>query len=148
MIDSEHDATPTTKPVVWGNVLTTHSLDSERNLWVIRLILPPGAELPYWTRPSLTTIYVESGLLVFTGVTGIVRLSRGVNPVEHTTTVTGQPTKLAPGDTVSFSQGVQHSMYNPVLTPTAIIVTMIAASAVVPYDGLWTSEGYPIQIDA
>ena len=62
--------------------------------------------------------------------------------------MTGQPTKLAPGDTVSFSQGVQHSMYNPVLIPTAIIVTMIADSTVVPYDGLWTSEGYPIQIDA
>jgi hypothetical protein len=42
---------------------------------------------------------------------------------------------------------VQHSMYNPVLTPTAIIVTMIAANDVVPYDGLWTSEGYPIHIE-
>jgi quercetin dioxygenase-like cupin family protein len=143
------DAVETTvETIVWGNVLSTHGVDETRSLWIIRLVLPPGAELPYWTRTGLTTLYVESGMLMFTGVTGVVRLSRGVNPVEHTTTVTGQPTRLNPGDTVSFSQGVQHSLYNPVLSPTAIIVTMIAANDVVPYNGLWTSEGYPIRVES
>ena len=50
--------------------------------------------------------------------------------------------------TVSVVAVIRSRTCNPVLTPTAIIVTMIAASDVTPYDGLWTSEGYPIQIDA
>jgi quercetin dioxygenase-like cupin family protein len=142
------DATPATKPVVHGAVLTTYTMDPDRTMWMIRLVLPPGAELPYWTLTGSTTIYVESGLLNFTAVTGTVRWTRGIDPVERTAVVTGQPTNLRPGDTVSFNLGAQHSMYNPILEPTSIVITMVGAGDAVPYDGLWTSEGYPIEVEA
>lgn len=140
--------TPESSPVVWGSVLASNVMPDGQNLWIIRLILPPGTELPHWTRLGLTTIYVESGVLQFTGVTGNGDLTRGIRPVEHTSTRTGEFTRMEPGDSVTVNRGIQHSLFNPVDRPTSIIVTTIAPAEVVPFDGLWSAEGYPIHIES
>ena len=142
------DATPDSTPVVWGSVLASNVVSDGESLWIIRLILPPGAELPHWTRLGLTTMYVESGVLQFTGVTGNAHLTRGIQPVEHTFTRTGEFTRMEEGDSVTVNRGIQHSLFNPVDRPTSIIVTTFAPSDVVPFDGLWTSEGYPITVES
>jgi quercetin dioxygenase-like cupin family protein len=143
-------STPSAQPdqiVVQGYVLAASEIAPGRSQWVIRLILPPGAETPHWTRLDATTMYVESGLLQFTGVTGNGLLTRGVHPVERSLTTTGTPVQLKPGDTVTVNRGIQHSVFNPVDRPTSIVITTIAPSNSVPYDGLWTAEGYPITIE-
>jgi mannose-6-phosphate isomerase-like protein (cupin superfamily) len=132
--------------VVQGYVLASSEIAPGRSQWVIRLILPPGAETPHWTRHDATTMYVESGMLQFTGVTGNGLLTRGIQPVERSLTVTGIPVNLLPGDTVTVNRGIQHSIFNPVDQPTAIIVTTIGPGNTIPFDGLWTAEGYPFII--
>jgi hypothetical protein len=57
---------------------------------------------------------------------------------------TGVELLLRPGDTASFGPGVQQSIRNPVTEDTVLIITMISNKEHVPFDGLWTSEGYPI----
>lgn len=140
-------ATPAATPArteVRGTVLNAHPLDNERNLWTIRLMLPPGAGLPFWTRPSLITMYVESGAIGFTSVTGNVDLTLGITPMQRQRAATGAEYLLRPGDTASYGPGVQQSIRNPVTEDTVLIISMISAKEPMPFDGLWTSEGYPI----
>lgn len=143
-------ATPVTAPdeiAVRGMVLNTQPVDAERNLWTVRLTLPPGAGLPFWTRPGPTVVYVESGVLGFTAVTGAVDLTLGQFPVEHRRNVRGVEYLLNPGETASFGPGVQQSIRNPVTRETSIVVTMISPRSETPFSGLWTSEGYPVIVE-
>lgn len=144
---SRNPTNPDNSPILWGSVLASNPLPEGDHLWIIRLILPPGAELPHWTRLGLTTMYVESGALQFTGVTGNAALTRGIHPVEHTSTRTGEFTRLDAGDSVTVHRGIQHSLYNPVDRPTSLIVTTVAPATPVPFHGLQTAEGYPIIIE-
>ncbi len=133
--------------LVRGYVLANNRLSDSDTLWTIRLSLPPGTELPHWTRPNFTTIYVESGVLIFTGVTGRAHLTRGVVPVEHGSTNTGEFTRLEAGDTVSVNRGIQHSLFNPVTQPTVLIISTVASDGKIPFDGLWSAEGLPIVVE-
>lgn len=141
-------ATPEAGIVVHGSVLAKTQVAEGQSQWVIRLILPPGAESPHWTRLDATTIYVETGMLQFTGVTGNGLLTHGIHPLERSLSRTGVPVQLGPGETVTVNRGIQHSIFNPVDRPTSIIVVTIAPSGTVPYDGLWTAEGYPIIVES
>jgi hypothetical protein len=95
----------------------------------------------------LTTIYVESGTLGFTAVTGNVNLSLGTNPAVSERAFTGQEYLLQPGDAALFGTGVMQSIRNPITEITTILVTMIAPNGSAPYNGLSTSEGYVIRVD-
>jgi quercetin dioxygenase-like cupin family protein len=133
---------------VRGTILSTHAVDADRNLWTIRLSLPPGAGLPFWTRPSLITMLVEQGVIGFTAVTGNVELTLGRDPMRRERAMTGAEYLLRPGDTASYGPGVQQSIRNPVTEDTVLIISMISSSKTIPFDGLWTSEGYPIIVTA
>lgn len=135
------------REVVQGYVLANNRLNDTEILWTIRLSLPPGTELPHWVRPKFTTIYVESGVLVFTGVTGQANLTRGTGPVTHEASITGEFTRLNAGDMATVNQGIQHSLFNPVTQPTVLIISTIATDERIPFDGLWSAEGYPIVIE-
>lgn len=143
-------STPEVSPnqeIVQGYVLATNPLSETDSLWTIRLTLPPGTELPHWTRLHFTTIYVESGVLIFTGVTGNAHLTRGTNPVEHGSTNTGEFTRLNTHDMVTVNKGIQHSLFNPITQPTVLIITTITSDEKIPFDGLWSAEGYPIVVE-
>lgn len=144
---NSNNSTPGPTPVLRGYVLASNPVRDGEHLWIIRLILPPGAELPHWTRLGLTTMYVESGVLQFTGVTGNADLTRGIHPVERSRTRTGEFTRMKAGDSVTVNRGIQHSLFNPVDDPTLILITTLAPQDVIPFDGLHTAEGYPIIIE-
>jgi hypothetical protein len=130
---------------VRGTVVSRHNIDAERVLWTVRLVLPIGSGLPFWTHPDLTTMYVETGALGFTSVTGHAELIPDpVLPAERA--VTGVEAVLWPRSIVTFGAGVQHSIRNPVTQETTIVVTMLIPREATPYDGLWTSEGFRITV--
>lgn len=139
--------TSSSSEIVQGYVLAKNRVSETEFLWSIRLSLPPGTELPHWVRPNFTTIYVESGVLIFTGVTGNANLTRGIDPVEHDFARTGEFTRLEAGDSVTVNRGIQHSLFNPVTQPTTLIISTIASDEKIPYDGLWSAEGYPIVVE-
>lgn len=134
--------------IVQGYVLAKNRLSEDEVLWTLRLSLPPGTELPHWTRPNFTTIYVESGVLIFTGVTGNANLTRGVDPVEYGSSRTGEFTRLEAGDTATVNRGIQHSLFNPVTQNTILIITTIEPDGKPPYHGLWSAEGYSIVVES
>jgi hypothetical protein len=143
-------ATPVANPdpiTVRGTILHAQAVDTERNLWTVRLVLPPGAEFPYWTRPGPTVLQVETGKVALTAVTGRVELTFGIDPVIREEHRKGAEYLLAPGDTASFGQGVQQSIRNPVTMPTVIIVTMISPRTETPFKGLVTSQGWRVVIE-
>lgn len=132
---------------VRGSIINAQSVGDGRNLWTVRLVLPPGAEFPYWTRPGPTVVQIESGKLALTAVTGSVDLTFGTDPITRTRNTKGFEHLLSPGDTASYGQGVQQSVRNPVTVPTSIIVTMISPDDEEPFQGLWTSQGWPVVLD-
>jgi hypothetical protein len=93
-------------------------------------------------------MYVERGAIGFTSVTGNVDLTLGITPMQRQRAATGAEYLLRPGDTASYGPGVQQSIRNPVTEDTILIISMISAKALIPFDGLWTSEGYPIIVTA
>lgn len=130
--------------IVRGSIVTKHPLDSERTLWTIRLQMPPGGGLPFWTNPGLTVIYIESGAIGFTAVTGNVWLTSGIDPMTKERAFTGAEYLLKPGDTASFGPGAQQSIRNPVTATSSFLLTMVTPHGATPYEGLATSEGYRI----
>lgn len=131
--------------VVRGAVVTKQAIDRERMLWTLRLQMPPGGGLPFWTNPGLTVLYVESGAIGFTSVTGTVLLTTGLDVPERAQALTGAEYLLRPGDTASFGPGTQQSLRNPVTQTTSLLLTMIGPRDARPYADLVTSEGYPIE---
>jgi len=129
---------------VLGSIINAQYIGDGRNLWTVRLVLPPGAEFPYWTRPGPTVVQIESGKLALTAVTGSVELTFGADPITRTKNTKGVEYLLSPGDTAAYGQGVQQSVRNPVTVPTSIIVTMISPADDKPFQGLWTSQGWPV----
>lgn len=137
-----------TAPIlIRGTVLHAQTVDDERNLWTARLILPPGAEFPYWTRPGPTVIQIETGKLALTAVTGRVALTFGRDNLVREENRKGVEYLLSPGDTASFGAGVQQSIRNPVTVSTTIVVTMISPRTEIPFKGLVSAQGWPIVIE-
>ncbi|MGH2551312.1 MAG: hypothetical protein ACRDHN_18140 [Thermomicrobiales bacterium] len=130
--------------LVRGTIVSKHPIDTERTLWTIRLQMPPGGGLPFWTNPGLTVIYVESGAIGFTAVTGNVWLTSGTESIVKERAFTGAEYLLKPGDTASFGPSAQQSIRNPITRPSIFMLTMVTPKGATPYDGLTTSEGYPI----
>lgn len=137
----------TEQPVIRASLLSALPLGDGRNFWTVRLVLPPGSEFPYWTRPGPTIVQIEAGKLALTAVTGNVDLTFGTGEVVRETSAKGREYLLAAGDTASFTQGVQQSIRNPVTMPTAIVVTMISPDSELPFNGLWTSQGWQVVYD-
>lgn len=129
---------------VHGEVIMSHPLDAARTFWAIRLRMPAGGGLPFWTHPGLTMVYVESGMIGFTSVTGNVQLTLNNDVSGTERAVTGVEYLLRQGHVAAFGAGVQQSIRNPATEVAVFMVTMITPRASTPYDGLRTSEGYRI----